>query len=218
MAITVVGSVAFDYRRNTGRPQRTLPRRRSNLFLPLRQFFHRRARDRRRGRRLRPREQASSMPTRSTHAASNMPPARASSGKAPTSTISTKPRPINTELNVFAGFEPKIPAAYRDSQFLFLANIDPVLQRRVREAMPQAQTRSRRHHELLDQGPQPALLEVLKGLDMLLINDTETRMLTGSTAWSSRSRKMLEMGPRMLVVKHGEYGATPSLREATRVR
>ena len=43
-----------------------------------------------------------------------------------------------TELNVFAGFEPKIPEAYHDSQFLFLANIDPVLQRRVREAMPNA--------------------------------------------------------------------------------
>ena len=58
----------------------------------------------------------------------------------------------NTELNVFAAFEPKIPEAYRDSEFLFLANIDPVLQRRVREAMPRCETGGRRHHELLDQG------------------------------------------------------------------
>ena len=61
----------------------------------------------------------------------------------------------NTELNVFASFEPKIPDAYRDSEFLFLANIDPVLQRRVRDAMPRRQARRRRHHELLDQGPSP---------------------------------------------------------------
>ena len=47
-----------------------------------------------------------------------------------------------TELNVFGAFEPKIPDAYRDSEFLFLANIDPVLQRRVREAMPQASSSS----------------------------------------------------------------------------
>src|ERR1700755_406028 len=45
---------------------------------------------------------------------------------------------LQTDLNVFAGFEPRIPDGYRDSQFLFLANIDPVLQRRVREATPQA--------------------------------------------------------------------------------
>ena len=60
-----------------------------------------------------------------------------------------------TELNVFGAFEPKIPDAYRDSEFLFLANIDPVLQRRVREAMPHGPPGRRRHHELLDQGSSP---------------------------------------------------------------
>jgi sugar/nucleoside kinase (ribokinase family) len=54
----------------------------------------------------------------------------------------------------------------------------------------------------------PALLEVLKGLDILLINDTEARMLAGKSSLVQAARGVLAMGPRMLVVKHGEYGAT----------
>ena len=61
----------------------------------------------------------------------------------------------NTELNVFGSFAPKIPDAYRDSEFLFLANIDPVLQRRVREQMPQVKLTAGDSHELLDQGSSP---------------------------------------------------------------
>lgn len=114
----------------------------------------------------------------------------------------------NTELNVFAGFEPKIPAAYRDSQFLFLANIDPVLQRRVREAMPHAKLVGGDTMNYWIRDHKPALLEVLKGLDVLLINDTETRMLTGSRSIALAAGKIFSMGPRILVVKHGEYGAT----------
>jgi sugar/nucleoside kinase (ribokinase family) len=53
-----------------------------------------------------------------------------------------------------------------------------------------------------------ALLEVLKGLDILLINDTETRMIAGNSNLVQAARAVLELGPRMLVVKHGEYGAT----------
>ena len=86
----------------------------------------------------------------------------------------------NTELNVFGAFEPKIPDAYRDSEFLFLANIDPVLQRRVREAMPDAKLVAGDTMNYWIKDHRPALLEVLKGLDILLINDTETRMLAGN--------------------------------------
>ena len=60
----------------------------------------------------------------------------------------------------------------------------------------------------------PALLEVLKGLDILLINDTETRMLAGNSNLVQAARAVLELGPRMLVVKHGEYGATAFLRQS----
>lgn len=115
---------------------------------------------------------------------------------------------LQTDLNVFAGFEPKIPDAYRDSQFLFLANIDPVLQRRVREATPQAKLVAGDTMNYWIKDHKPALLEVLKGLDILLINDAETRMLAGNSNLVLAARAVMEMGPRMLVVKHGEYGAT----------
>lgn len=113
-----------------------------------------------------------------------------------------------TELNVFGSFQPKIPDVYRDSEFLFLANIDPVLQRRVREAMPGVKMVAGDTMNYWIKDHKPALLEVLKGLDILLINDTETKMLAGNNNLVKAAQSVLELGPRMLVVKHGEYGAT----------
>jgi sugar/nucleoside kinase (ribokinase family) len=113
-----------------------------------------------------------------------------------------------TDLNVFASFEPKIPAAYGDSEFLFLANIDPVLQRRVREAMPDVKLVAGDTMNYWIKDHRPALLEVLKGLDILLINDTEARMLAAENNLVKASRSIQAMGPQTLVVKHGEYGAT----------
>ena len=113
-----------------------------------------------------------------------------------------------TDLNVFAAFEPKIPAAYADSEFLFLANIDPVLQRRVREAMPGVKLVAGDTMNYWITGHRPALLEVLKGLDVLLINDTEARMLAANNNLVQAARGVMSLGPRFLVIKHGEYGAT----------
>src|ERR1035438_4765545 len=113
-----------------------------------------------------------------------------------------------TELNVFAAFEPKIPEAYRDSEFLFLANIDPVLQRRVREEMPGVKLVAGDTMNYWIKDHRPALLEVLKGLDILLINDTETKMLAGNNNLVQAARTVIALGPHALVVKHGEYGAT----------
>src|SRR5208283_2481132 len=113
-----------------------------------------------------------------------------------------------TDLNVFATFEPKIPDAYRDSEFLFLANIDPVLQRRVRDAMPDVKLVAGDTMNYWIKDHKPALLEVLKGLDILLINDTETRMLAGNNNIVQAARGIIALGPRALVDKHGEYGAT----------
>jgi sugar/nucleoside kinase (ribokinase family) len=113
-----------------------------------------------------------------------------------------------TDLNVFAAFEPKIPEAYSDSEFLFLANIDPVLQRRVREAMPQVKLVAGDTMNYWIKDHRPALLEVLNGLDILLINDTETRMLAGNSNLVQAARAVMALGPKTLVVKHGEYGAT----------
>jgi sugar/nucleoside kinase (ribokinase family) len=114
----------------------------------------------------------------------------------------------NTELNVFAAFEPKIPDSYRNSEFLFLANIDPVLQRRVREAMPDVKLVAGDTMNYWIKDHRPALLEVLKGLDILLINDTETKMLAGNNNLVQAARAVMALGPKTLVVKHGEYGAT----------
>ncbi len=114
----------------------------------------------------------------------------------------------NTELNVFASFEPKIPEAYRDSEFLFLANIDPVLQRRVREQMPGVKMVAGDTMNYWISGHRAALLEVLKGLDVLLINDSEARMLAGKNNLVQAAKAVMAMGPRTLVIKHGEYGAT----------
>ncbi len=114
----------------------------------------------------------------------------------------------NTELNVFAAFEPKIPDAYRDSEFLFLANIDPVLQRRVREAMPQVKLVAGDTMNYWIKDHRAALEQVLKGLDVLLINDGEARMLADNNNLTQAARGVMALGPQALVVKHGEYGAT----------
>ena len=113
-----------------------------------------------------------------------------------------------TELNVFGNFEPKIPEMYRDSEFLFLANIDPVLQRRVREQMPDVKLVAGDTMNYWINDHRPALLEVLKGLDILLINDTEARLLAGNDNLLQAARAVLALGPQSLVIKHGEYGAT----------
>ncbi len=114
----------------------------------------------------------------------------------------------NTELNVFAAFNPQLPDVYRDSEFLFLANIDPVLQRRVREQMPDVKLVAGDTMNYWINDHRPALLEVLKGLDILLINDTETRVLGANKNLVKAAQAVMAMGPRILVVKHGEYGAT----------
>jgi hypothetical protein len=118
-----------------------------------------------------------------------------------------------TDLNVFASFNPQIPAAYADSSFLFLANIDPVLQKRVRQSMPDAKLVAGDTMNYWINGHRAALLEVLKGLDVLLINVTETRVLAGEPSLMKAARGVLSLGPKTLVVKHGEYGATLFTRQ-----
>jgi sugar/nucleoside kinase (ribokinase family) len=115
---------------------------------------------------------------------------------------------LGTDLNVFERFEPKIPAAYTDSEFLFLANIDPVLQARVRKEMKNVRMvcGDTMNYWIKDHAANLAV--VLKELDVLLINDGEARMLSGETNSVKAAEKVLAMGPKSLVVKHGEYGAT----------
>jgi sugar/nucleoside kinase (ribokinase family) len=115
---------------------------------------------------------------------------------------------LGTDLNVFETFEPKIPESYKDSEYLFLANIDPVLQARVRSQMPKVRMvcGDTMNYWIADHGAN--LAKVLRELDVLLINDGEARMLSGESNGVLAAQKVISMGPKTLVVKHGEYGAT----------
>jgi sugar/nucleoside kinase (ribokinase family) len=115
---------------------------------------------------------------------------------------------LGTDLNVFETFEPKIPDVYTDSDYLFLANIDPVLQARVRSQMTNVRMvcGDTMNYWIADHAAN--LAKVLRELDVLLINDGEARMLAGERNLVLAAEKVLAMGPKALVVKHGEYGAT----------
>ncbi len=115
---------------------------------------------------------------------------------------------LGTDLNVFAEFAPKIPEAYLDSEYLFLANIDPVLQARVRAQMPGVKMVCGDTMNYWIADHRANLNAVLRELDVLLINDGEARMLSGETNGLRAAEAVLAQGPKSLVVKHGEYGAT----------
>jgi sugar/nucleoside kinase (ribokinase family) len=115
---------------------------------------------------------------------------------------------LKTELNVFERFSPRIPDAYRDSEFLFLANIDPVLQLSVRQQMPGVRAVCGDTMNYWITGHRENLSKVLAGLDALLINDGEVKLLAKETNLLLAAKKVLAMGVKNLIVKHGEYGAT----------
>ena len=115
---------------------------------------------------------------------------------------------LATDLNVFADFSPKIPAAYEDSDYLFLANIDPVLQLRVRQQMGNVKLVAGDTMNYWIGAHRENLLPVLRELDVLLINDNEAKMLSGESNGLRAAEKVMELGPKSLIVKHGEYGST----------
>ena len=122
---------------------------------------------------------------------------------------------LGTDLNVFQSFDPKIPESYKDSEYLFLANIDPVLQARVRSQMPKVKMvcGDTMNYWIADHAAN--LAQVLRELDVLLINDGEVRMLANEKNLVLAANKVLSLGPKTLVVKHGEYGATAFFGESS---
>jgi sugar/nucleoside kinase (ribokinase family) len=116
-------------------------------------------------------------------------------------------RTIDTQLNVFAEFRPALPAELRRAPFLFLANIDPELQLDVLAQMDRPRLTALDTMNFWIDGKREALLRVLARVDALVINDAEARMLAGEPNLIKAARAILEMGPRILVVKRGEYGA-----------
>jgi sugar/nucleoside kinase (ribokinase family) len=118
-----------------------------------------------------------------------------------------------THLNVFETFEPKIPARYHDSKFLFLGNMDPGLQASVRNQVNGASLVGGDTMNFWISGKRDELLHTLKLMDILLINDGEAKQLAGEASLPRAARRILSLGPKALVIKHGEYGATVFFRE-----
>jgi sugar/nucleoside kinase (ribokinase family) len=115
---------------------------------------------------------------------------------------------LATELNVFAGFKPKLPEKYKKSKFVFLANIAPELQRDVLHQVkirPQVAALDTMNYWI--SGSNAELRETLKHVDILMINDSECRELSNEHNLLLAAKHIFKMGPSTLVVKRGEYGA-----------
>jgi sugar/nucleoside kinase (ribokinase family) len=115
---------------------------------------------------------------------------------------------LDTQLNVLADFNPILPSSYRDSQYVMLGNLTPAVQMQVIEQMDKRpalialDTMNFWMNIALD-----SLKEVLKKIDILLINDEEARQLSGEHSLVKAAKIIHEMGPRFLVIKKGEHGA-----------
>jgi sugar/nucleoside kinase (ribokinase family) len=117
-------------------------------------------------------------------------------------------RTLETHLNVFEQFAPTLPTSYLDSEFVFLGNIDPVLQLHVRRQLPKARLAGLDSMNYWIKGKPEELKKALAEVDILLLNETEARMLSGITNLKKAAELIQRMGPRTLVIKRGEHGAT----------
>lgn len=115
---------------------------------------------------------------------------------------------LRTDLNVFADFQPKLPANYRSEPYLMLGNIQPALQQSVRAQMnrPRLTGGDTMNYWMTPQY-RDELLATIREWDFLLINDAEARALSGQHNLRRAAEKIFELGPRTLVIKRGEFGA-----------
>lgn len=114
---------------------------------------------------------------------------------------------LTTDLNVFADFNPKIPDSYKSDEYLLLGNIQPALQKSVRAQMTGVRFTGGDTMNFWIRDFRDELLATIREWDFLLVNDAEARMLSGEYNLLRAAQKIMEMGPRTLVVKRGEYGA-----------
>ncbi len=114
---------------------------------------------------------------------------------------------LRTDLNVFAHFNPKLPEHYRSQPYLFLGNIQPALQRAVRQQMNRVRIAGGDTMNYWIENAREELIGTLKGWDFLLINDSEARQLSRHHNLRRAAETILTMGPRTLIVKRGEFGA-----------
>lgn len=114
---------------------------------------------------------------------------------------------LDTELNVFADFKPKLSDKSKGARLVFLGNIQPDLQREVREQVPGAELVALDTMNLWIETARESLLRTIKGVDVVIINDAEARQLTEIPNLIKAARTILSWGPKALIVKRGEYGA-----------
>jgi cytidine kinase len=114
---------------------------------------------------------------------------------------------LDTQLNVFADFKPKLSEESKKSRLVFLGNIQPDLQREVREQMPNAELVALDTMNLWIDITRESLLRTIRGVDVVIINDAEARQLTEIPNLIKAARTILSWGPKALIVKRGEYGA-----------
>jgi sugar/nucleoside kinase (ribokinase family) len=115
---------------------------------------------------------------------------------------------LDTQLNVLLDFDPVIPASYQDCEFLMLSNLMPQLQKKVIERMnkrPRLVVMDTMNFWMETQ--MDALLDTIKLVDVLTINDSEARQLTNEYSLVRAAQKILKMGPKYLIIKKGEHGA-----------
>jgi sugar/nucleoside kinase (ribokinase family) len=114
---------------------------------------------------------------------------------------------LDTQLNVFQSFSPRLPEKYREAQYVFLGNIHPELQSQVVDQVKAPRLVAADTMNFWINGSRPALLKTLKRVNLLFINDAEARQLSGEHNIVRAARAILAMGPQRVVVKRGEYGA-----------
>ena len=120
---------------------------------------------------------------------------------------------LDTQLNVFADFQPKLSQASRDAETLFLANIQPDLQREVREQCTGATVSGLDSMNFWIESARESLVRTIAMVDLVLMNDDEVRMLTEEPTLLKGARQLMDLGPSAVVVKQGEYGAALITRE-----
>ena len=113
---------------------------------------------------------------------------------------------LDTQLNVLMEFKPELPAAYRNTDLLFLANIDPELQLQALDQVKKPRLTACDSMNFWISSKPEALKEVMKRVDIVLINEGEARMLTGEANLVKAARQIISLGCKRLVVKRGEYG------------
>jgi sugar/nucleoside kinase (ribokinase family) len=114
---------------------------------------------------------------------------------------------LDTQLNVFASFDPHIPQQYRDSKFICLGNIDPELQLKVLDQIAKPELVICDTMNFWIEGKPDELKKVLERVDIFIINDSEARLLSGDPNLVRTARIIRSMGPKTLIIKKGEHGA-----------